>query len=59
LPAVGEFIAGELFIRFKIDDGPAIGLLKGEIDYTLDESAAWTASDAELTSSAGAPKMRP
>jgi hypothetical protein len=37
LASIRGFIFTELFVGLKIYDRPALGLLKGEIDYTLDQ----------------------
>ena len=39
MPPVSRFIAAEFFVGLEIDHRPTLGLLEGEIDYTLDEQA--------------------
>jgi hypothetical protein len=40
LPSISRFIPTELFVGLEIYNRLALGLLKGEIDYTLDEQVA-------------------
>ena len=67
LPSISRFIPAELFVGLEIYDRPAPRLLKGEIDYTLDQQAIgiaprdrhFTTTPPLLRSMARAVIMRP